>query len=146
AGAVAAYVAKYATKSIDGGGRLDHRLGARDVRALAVRPHLGRLVETAWRLGGQSDMADLRLREWAHTLGFRGHWLTKSRRYSTTFAALRTARQAWRVARTEVRRGEEAKEFVVDIGSWSYAGRRHNNDGERWLAVSLAIRRSQWRA
>jgi hypothetical protein len=44
-----------------------------------------------------------------------------------------------------VRRGEEAEEFVVDIGSWSYAGRGHNNDGERWLAVSLAIRRSEWR-
>ncbi len=30
----------------------------------------------------------LRLRTWAHTLGFPGHWLAKSRAYSTTFGAL----------------------------------------------------------
>jgi hypothetical protein len=38
-----------------------------------------------------------------------------------------------------------AQESLVEIGSWSYAGRGHNNDGENWLAVSLAIRRSEWR-
>ena len=38
------------------------------------------------------DLATLRLRQWAHALGFRGHWSTRSRRYSTTFTALRRAR------------------------------------------------------
>lgn len=31
-------------------------------------------------------------------LGFRGHFSTKSRRYSTTLGALRTARAEWRRA------------------------------------------------
>jgi hypothetical protein len=90
--AVAAYVAKYATKSTDGLGRLDHRLRPSDLAALDLPDHLARLVTTAWALGGRPELAHLRLRDWAHTLGFRGHWLTKSRRYSTTFSVLRDAR------------------------------------------------------
>jgi hypothetical protein len=33
---------------------------------------------------------------WAHNLGFRGHFLTKARRYSVTFAALRGVRAEYR--------------------------------------------------
>jgi hypothetical protein len=39
------------------------------------------------------------LRRWAHMLGFGGHFLTKARRYSTTFGQLREARTVYR--RTE---------------------------------------------
>jgi hypothetical protein len=39
------------------------------------------------------DRHDRRLAACAHTLGYRGHCLTKSRRYSTTFTALREARE-----------------------------------------------------
>jgi hypothetical protein len=45
------------------------------------------------RLGALDDVADLRLIQWAHMLGFRGHFSTKSRRYSTTLGALRAARE-----------------------------------------------------
>ena len=62
-----------------------HRLDAADLRTLKVRPHVRRLVECAWRLGGEKHLEELRLRRWAHALGFRGHCFTKSRRYSTTF-------------------------------------------------------------
>lgn len=93
--AVAAYIAKYATKSTDGLGQLDHKLRPGDFATLNLPAHLARMVTTAWELGARPELAHLRLRDWAHTLGFRGHWLTKSRRYSTTFAALRTARAAW---------------------------------------------------
>jgi hypothetical protein len=41
--------------------------------------------------------ADYRsLRRWAHMLGFGGHFLTKARRYSITFTALRQARITYR--------------------------------------------------
>jgi hypothetical protein len=43
-------------------------------------------------IGAEADDLKHRLRQWAHMLGFRGHWSTKSRRYSTTFTALRRAR------------------------------------------------------
>jgi hypothetical protein len=41
--------------------------------------HARRLIETCWQLGGRADLAELRLRQWAHMLGFRGHFATKSR-------------------------------------------------------------------
>ncbi|WP_328769338.1 replication initiator [Streptomyces sp. NBC_00286] len=49
-------------------------------------------MRTCWRLGGLPEYASLRLRTWAHTLGHRGHVLTKSRAYSTTYAAVRAER------------------------------------------------------
>jgi hypothetical protein len=60
-------------------------------------------VETAWRLGGRSELASMKLRTWTHQLGYRGHVLTKSRRYSTTFKALGAVRVTWRVARAQHR-------------------------------------------
>jgi hypothetical protein len=46
---------------------------------------------TAWQLG-------TRFRAWAHMLGYGGHFLTKSRRYSVTFGQLRAARTEYRRA------------------------------------------------
>ncbi|MEW2291782.1 replication initiator [Streptomyces sp. NPDC006743] len=42
--------------------------------------------------GRPARAGHLRLRSWAHSLGYRGHILTKSRRYSTTYGALREER------------------------------------------------------
>jgi hypothetical protein len=55
------------------------------------------MIQAAWRLGGLQQYQHLGLRRWAHMLGFRGHFLTKSRRYSTTFTALRQQRRTWRL-------------------------------------------------
>jgi hypothetical protein len=41
------------------------------------------------------DRRDPRLAACAHAFGYRGHCLTKSRRYSTTFKQLRADREAW---------------------------------------------------
>ncbi|CAM5726845.1 Replication initiation protein OS=Streptomyces antimycoticus OX=68175 GN=SSPO_052450 PE=4 SV=1 [Streptomyces antimycoticus] len=41
---------------------------------------------------------DRKLLQWLHMLGFRGHFSTKSRRYSTTLGALRQARADYRAA------------------------------------------------
>lgn len=130
-GAVAAYIAKYSTKSTDPLGQLDHRLKESDLGHLDVRPHLARMVKAAWELGGRRELADLRLRHWAHTLGFRGHWLTKSRRYSTTFAALRSARETWREAG---RTGTAGKNNEVVVKEWQFRGRGWTSRGDAWLA------------
>jgi hypothetical protein len=51
------------------------------------------MITTAWQLGGgKLAPARTRLCKWAHALGHRGHFLTKSRRYSVTFSQLRRAR------------------------------------------------------
>ena len=96
---VAGYLARYATKSSDARGELDHRL--RDISQLAdLDPHLRRFVTAAWWLGGLAHLADLNLRRWAHTLGFRGHWASRSRRY----AASHPDHSAVRIGRTHARR------------------------------------------
>ncbi len=132
---VAGYLAKYATKSTDDSGALDHRLsGPDDIDTLAVNAHLRRLVATAWRLGGLEHLAGLRLRTWAHTLGYRGHWATRSRRYSTTLKALREARQQWHHAATDQFEDTD----VVRVASWRFGGRGFRNAGDAWLAATGA--------
>jgi len=134
-GAVAAYIAKYATKSTDAFGRLDHQLHETDLVSLDVRPHLKRLVTTAWELGGRPELEHLKLRHWAHTLGFRGHWLTKSRRYSTTLGALRSARAQWSANRRDPTPEAPESDAVKD---WRYLGRGWDNPGDEWLARTAA--------
>nr|WP_246193296.1 replication initiator [Kitasatospora atroaurantiaca] len=95
---VAAYIAKYATKGAETTtGTLDRRL--RFLAELAqhdLTDHARRMIHTAWHLGTQPQHAHLRLRQWAHMLGFRGHFSTRTRRYSTTLTHLRAERTAWR--------------------------------------------------
>ena len=94
---VAGYVAKYETKSSDEIGALDRKIRSlEDLDQRNVDEHHRRLAETAWRLGGDPELESLNLRQFAHALGFRGHWLTKSLRWSTTFSALRGARAEYR--------------------------------------------------
>ena len=135
AGAVAAYISKYATKSTDACGHLDRRLRRSDLDRLNVRPHLERLVRMAWELGGRSELEHLKLQRWAHTLGFRGHWLTKSRRYSTTLGALRSARAEWSANRQRKPSDTPDSETVKD---WQYGGRGWENPGDEWLARTAA--------
>ena len=93
---VAAYLAKYATKSTEITGHVSNRL-TEDTIGVYADPdgtHAERLVEACWMLGQPRDWR--RLRRWAHMLGFGGHFLTKSRRYSITFALLRNQRVVFR--------------------------------------------------
>jgi len=96
---VAGYVAKYATKSSDGGGALDAPIRSEeDLARRSLPPHLRRMAETAWALGGDAEFESYRLRRHAHGLGYGGHFLSKSQGYSTSFTALKAARAAWREA------------------------------------------------
>jgi hypothetical protein len=89
---VAAYLAKYATKSTEVTGHTSTRLNT-DTIDLYADPdgtHTERLVDACWRLGQPSDWRGLR--RWAHMLGFGGHFLTKSHRHPVTFRLLRDNR------------------------------------------------------
>jgi hypothetical protein len=139
----AAYLAKYSTKSTEDTGVLDHRLRAGVPEALELPAHLRHLVESAWRLGHEGGGRDLRLQAWAHTAGYRGHCLTKSRRFSTTFAALRAVRQEWTVA--EKRAGaQQIVETPTDgdtdgiVSEWIFMGMGYTTPGDAWLAESIA--------
>lgn len=131
--AIAAYVAKYATKSTEVlGAALDRRLGDEDIDEIRVSDHVRRLVETAWALGGIPELKDLKLRRWAHMLGFRGHFSTKSRRYSVTLGSLRAARAIW----MRQRRGSVFGEDAVSVGSWTFVGAGYRTRGDAALAAS----------
>jgi hypothetical protein len=152
---VAGYIAKYATKATESfGAGLDRRLtDADDLERLDKLPaHVGELVRAAWALGGRPELEELRLRAWAHMLGFRGHWSTKSRRYSTTMTVLRRARVAF-ARRRRARDGvpldawgrPEDDQGVIVIASWVYVGSGYETEGERWLALSAAARAREQR-
>jgi hypothetical protein len=152
---VAGYIAKYATKATESfGSGLDRRLGPDDLDRLDKLPaHVAELVRVAWELGGHPELEGLRLRAWAHMLGFRGHWSTKSRRYSTTFTVLRRARVAFakrRRAKDGVPldawgRPEDGDQAVIVVASWVYVGSGYETEGERWLALSAAARAREQR-
>ena len=146
---VAGYIAKYATKATESfGAGLDRRLDADDLDHLDSLPaHVAELVRACWELGSHPELERLRLRSWAHMLGFGGHWSTKSRRYSTTMGALRRARVTFakhRRARDGVPLDAfgqpEDDQAVIVIASWSFVGAGYATEGERWLALSAAAR------
>jgi hypothetical protein len=135
---VAAYIAKYATKSTDDAGALDRRLRrGQDIDALIVDDHHRDLVEAAWRLGSEPQLASFKLRHWAHTLGYRGHWSTRSRRYSTTLTNLRQARRDW----INSRRFRDPLVPVAAVGHWVYAGSGYRTCGDAWLVETAQRRR-----
>jgi hypothetical protein len=145
--AVAAYIAKYATKATEGfGPALDHRLTARDLDHLDVNAHIAELVRTCWRLGAEASLAPLRLRQWAHMLGFRGHWSTKSRHYSTTFTSLRRARvQHATRDRLDLWGRPTTEGATIPLADWRYAGRGYRTLADAWLAASAAARAREQR-
>jgi hypothetical protein len=150
---VAGYLAKYATKSTGDNEAKDNA-------------HLRRLEATARHLAGRAVTLDEDgdapyglLGKWAHTLGFRGHFATKSRRYSVTLGQLRRARQRAQARIAEANRtgtpidlrqleaellADEDDETTVVIGSWVYAGSGWANGGETALAVAAAARAREY--
>jgi hypothetical protein len=69
-------------------------------------------------------------------LGFRGHFSTKTRRYSTTLGALRTARADWRRAQAEEQQ-HPGDDTTLVLAHWVFAG-TGLTPGEEWLAASIA--------
>jgi hypothetical protein len=151
---VAGYVAKYATKATESfGSGLDRRLTDDDLDHLDKLPaHVAGLVRACWELDGRPELERLRLRAWAHMLGFGGHWSTKSRRYSTTMGVLRRARVAF-AKRRRARAGipldvwdrPEDDQAAIVVASWTFVGAGYETEGERWLALSAAARAREQR-
>ena len=120
--AVCGYVAKYSTKAAENAGGADRRLrSSYEIGQLAVTDHARAMMATCWALGGLAQYEHLRLRAWAHMLGFRGHFLTKARRYSVTFGALRTSRVRFKMKLAFIARAL-AGETVFDPDSTSSSG------------------------
>ena len=139
-GHVASYLAKYATKSTETVGGVPGRITLANLHHHAnPRSHHGRLIRAAWHLGGHNHDDFKALRRWAHMLGFRGHFITKSRGYSVTLKLLRTARADWRRRRhrTAEHTGEET---TLVVGLLSYAGSGWRTTGDALLALTAAAK------
>lgn len=165
---VAGYLAKYATKDATAAAGPERR----------STPHLRRVKDTCRTLHGHAVRRESRCRathpdyadpyalmgKSAHMLGFRGHFSTKSRRYSITLGAFRRARVRWQAIAAESRRtGEpidtadlEARLLADDedittlvIGEWSYVGTGWETAADAALANAAAARAREydpWRA
>ena len=154
---VAGYLAKYSTKS------------ATDDPVLADSPHHRRLRATCRGLAARAKASGAdddyeQLAGWEHMYGFRGHFATKSRRYSVTLTALRRARRRAQALIADSRStgrpldlaaleadllADEDTSTTLVVGSWQFVGTGWNSDAERTLAVAAAARareHDQWRA
>lgn len=153
---VAGYIAKYSTKDAGttAGGAWHLRL---------METHCESLHARAMAADGKESPYVL-LKKWAHMLGFRGHFSSKSRCYSVTLGSLRRARHRWQQLASESRRtgepidtadlerrllADDEDDTTLVVGSWSYVGSGWRNESETALAIAAAGRAreyQQWRA
>jgi hypothetical protein len=146
---VAAYLAKYLTKTTEDFG-IDGRVGgANDARYLGVRPHAVRIIATAEHLALTGGEDYERLADRYGTLGYRGHPITKTRRYSITFGQLRRARRTWRQrpagldpnATVRELAGDDdpdGEDTVVELREWRFAGTGYHDSDQAALALTAA--------
>jgi hypothetical protein len=119
---------------------------AAEIPGLRCSAHYRAMITTAWELGGRQATGDPRFRQWAHMLGYGGHFLTKSRRYSVTFGQLRAARTSYR--RAERHPGGERDPWgrsldetvVLVLSTWTYAGTGNATTADTQLALASAAR------
>jgi hypothetical protein len=149
---VAGYLAKYATKAAADTDRRDDDHHFRRIqvtaRRLAVRASR---VDSAEEAPGPYEL----LGKWVHMFGFRGHFATKSRRYSITLGALRRARRRAQALIAQHRAtgrpldlaaleadllADDEDETTLVIGHWTYAGTGWATEGQTALAIAAATR------
>ena len=153
---VAGYLAKYATKSVEdtGATATPHH---RRIRATAHR--LADRASTAAQGRGEPESPYELLDKWVHMLGFRGHFGSKSRRYSITLRALRRARRRAQALIAESRAegrpldlaaleadllADDDTETTLVFGQWHYLGSGWSTDGQRVLATAAAARAREY--
>lgn len=142
---VAGYLAKYVTKSLTEFGISARRLSTESIADLNVTEHVRTILTTISEL---AECGTAGIRRWLHTLGYRGHITTKSRRYSTTMGKLRTLRATWtrhQVAKhADPQHDPEHAEIDALIDSnqvwWEFDRAGHATPGDRTLVVSAALR------
>jgi hypothetical protein len=92
------------------------------INLLAWTPHVRALMHTAWTLGLMPEYEHLGLGRWTHMRGFGGHVSSATRRFSTTFGALRRVR-AEQAASAARGKADDAVVETLRDACWRYAGR-----------------------
>ena len=141
---VAAYLAKYVTKSVAEFGVGIRRMSPLAVAELDVTAHVRAILTTLTDLAAHH--AHDGMDRWLHTLGYRGHITTKSRLFSTTMGALRAYRAAWtrqqhnNQAATTIATHYRRAMASVDPIEWEFDRVGLCTLGERALIISAAQR------
>jgi hypothetical protein len=134
-GQVAAYVAKYSCKASH------EQITTRDTNPDRWRDRgiPEQLVQMAYAalLTERPGLRDLG--QWVHMLGFRGHFVTKSRRYSTNLSELRAARAAYRAHQNEPSDDADVNDddSTIVLCIWQYLGSGYLNPGDVLLAAGV---------
>lgn len=150
---VAGYLAKYSTKSATDDAAVTTAHGR---RLLATVADLDLRAKVATITGGPGPFE--LLGHWGRMLGFRGHFATKSRRYSVTLGQLRRARQRAQVKIAASRASgipldlaglendllADEEETTLVVGRWAYLGTGWANEGEIALATAAAARAREY--
>jgi hypothetical protein len=104
-----------------------------------------RAITSAPPQAPKRDKRDRRLAACAHAFGYRGHCLTKSRRWSTTFKELRQAREDH--MREQLRAGSDPKQRELAqladaerITAFEFVGVGHLTTADAFLAAQAAAR------
>src|SRR5215218_1775431 len=133
---VAAYVAKYSCKASH------EQITTRDInpgrwRDRGIPEQLVQMAAANLRLSERPGLRDLD--RWVHMLGFRGHFVTKSRTYSTTLGELRAARAAYRARQDQPHHdpGINDDDSTVVLSVWQYIGCGYLNPGDVLLAAGV---------
>jgi hypothetical protein len=138
---VAGYLAKYVTKSLADFGISVRRITTAAIGELDVSDHIRAILSTIAQL---AETGATGIGKWLHTLGYRGHITTKSRRYSTTMTVLRTRRARWKNAQATntvvVQRGSSSVVDSIDDMLWQFDRAGHHSLGDRVLVISAALR------
>jgi hypothetical protein len=141
---VAAYLAKYVTKSVAEFGVGIRRMSPLAVAELDVTAHVRAILTTITGLA--AHRAYQGMDRWLHTLGYRGHITTKSRLFSTTMGALRAYRAVWtrqhhtQHAATTIDRDLRRVIPTSDAIAWEFERVGLSTLGERALILSAAQR------
>ncbi|MET8146207.1 replication initiator [Sphaerisporangium sp. NPDC005288] len=136
---VASYIAKYATKGAESAGTVDRPIRqVRDVAYVEVTEHARRMIYTCFVLSDLPAYRLVPLRRWAHMLGYRGHFSTKSRHYSTTLGALRRVRADYQAEQSRQRRGlpDPGERQTVTVGEWRFAGSGYRTGEAFWAEIA----------
>lgn len=144
---VARYLAKYVTKSLADVGISARRISSEAIADLDVSDHVRAILTTISQL---ADKGLAGVGRWLHTLGYRGHITSKSRRYSTTMTALREHRATWtREQRLKSTAHQQGFAFNStdgdDLVAWDFDRAGLTGLGDRTLVNSAALRRMETR-
>jgi hypothetical protein len=152
---VAGYLAKYVTKSLQDFGVAARRLSAEAIADLNVTDHVRAILTTIAHLAREADTLGIGtlagIGRWLHTLGYRGHITTKSRRYSVTMGALRAIRATWTRQQAAKDCAPPQHHSLFDLTEqsdevcWEFDRAGHVTSGDRTLVYAAALQNIQTR-